>query len=187
VSHGVSMRAMMRTSLEGAGEMVERARSRGFSPARVYREQLANSPRRERMFIGAVAFFGGFGAARTVTHAIRRGVGPFHNLSVGGRHLHHMVFGIGGLLGTGYLWLLLVGTDPGGGRHASRATAAAYGFASALTLDEFALWLNLQDVYWAKQGRESVDAAAVFGALLSMGVWGAPFLRGLGKELQKLR
>ncbi|HEX6493642.1 MAG TPA: hypothetical protein VF112_09020 [Candidatus Dormibacteraeota bacterium] len=176
--------AMERTS---AAAMMERARRRGFSPSRVYREEFATSPRRERMFLGSVGFFTGFGGARAVTHAIRRGVGPFRNLSVGGRHLHHLVFGIGGLLGTGYLWLLLVGTDPATARRTSRVTAAAYGIASALTLDEFALWLNLQDVYWAKQGRESVDAAAVFGGLLSIGLWGAPLFRGLGRELGKLR
>lgn len=157
-----------------------------LAPGRIWRDQFSGSPRRERMFIGSLTFFGGFGASRAVTHAIRRGVGPFRNMSVGGRHLHHMVFGIGGLLATGYLWLLLVGT---GGKHrsASRATAGAYGFASALTLDEFALWLNLQDVYWAKQGRESVDAVAVFGALISMGLWGGPFLRELAREARRLR
>jgi hypothetical protein len=164
------MGAMTTATIErtSASGMMDRARRRGFSPARVYRESLAGSPRRERMFIGSVGFFAGFGGARAVTHAIRRGVGPFRNLSVGGRHLHHMVFGIGGLLGTGYLWLLLVGTDP-------------------KTVDQFALWLNLQDVYWAKQGRESVDAAAVFGGLLSIGAWGAPLFRGLIGEMRKLR
>lgn len=162
------------------------ARRRGFSPGRIYHDQFGASPRRERMFIGSVAFFGGFGASRIVTHAIRRGVGPFRNLSVGGRHLHHMVFGIGGLLAIGYLWLLLVGTDRVKGRAVSRATAAGYGLASALTLDEFALWLTLQDVYWAKQGRKSVDAAALFGGLISIGLWGGPFLRELGKEARKL-
>jgi hypothetical protein len=93
-----------------------------------------------------------------------------------------MVFGIGGLLSVGYLWLVLLGTS----RHpvaASRATAGLYGMASALTLDEFALWLNLQDVYWAKQGKASVDAVAVFGALLSIGVWGGPFWRAVAREL----
>src|SRR5262245_21449547 len=70
-----------------------RARGRDFSPVDVYRRQFAGQPRRERMFIGSLGFFAGFGAARAVTHAIRARVGPFHNLSVGGRHLHHMVFG----------------------------------------------------------------------------------------------
>jgi hypothetical protein len=165
----------------------ERARDQSFSPALVYRREFDPSPRRERMFIGSLAFFVGFGVARGITHAIRARVGPFRNLSLGGRHLHHLVFGIGGLLGTGYLWLLLIGTDVEKGRAASRATAAAYGVASALTLDELALWLNLQDVYWARQGQESVDAAAVFGSVLSAGLWGGPFLRELARELRKLR
>src|SRR5438552_8417697 len=131
-------------------------------------------PRRERMFISSLGFLGGFAAARAVTHAIRSRRGPFKNLSFGGRHLHHLVFGIGGLLGTGYLWLTGVGT-PQSRRATSRATSALYGLASALTLDEFALWLNLQDVYWAKQGRESIDAVVLFGGLLSVGLWGSPF------------
>jgi hypothetical protein len=108
-------------------------------------------------------------------------------MQFGGRHLHHMVFGIGGLLGIGYLWLLLVGTDHMGDRRRSLATAGLFGLSSALTLDEFALWLNLQDVYWAKQGRASVDAVAAFGGLLSIGAWGAPFLRSLGRESKKLK
>ena len=49
-----------------------------------------------------------------------------------------------------------------------------YGVGAALTLDEFALWLNLQDVYWARQGRESIDAVILFGAILAAGAWGAP-------------
>jgi len=168
------------------GRVVRRAQRRGFSPGRVYSEEIASQPQRERMFLGSVGFFGGFGAARGITHAIRSEIGPFRNLQVGGRHLHHMVFGIGGLLGIGYLWLLLVGTDHRESHRASQVTSVAYGVASALTLDEFALWLNLRDVYWARQGKVSLDAAAVFGGLLSMGVWGAPFLRGMARELEKL-
>ena len=154
--------------------------------AQIYREQLA-SPRRERLFISSVGFFMGFGACRAITHAIRAGVGPFHNLKVGGRHLHHLVFGILGLLGTGYLWLAQMGTGaPGGSKAGSQATSAAYGAASALTLDEFALWLNLEDVYWARQGRESVDAVVLFGALLSIGTWGRPFFRELVREARRV-
>lgn len=171
---------------DGGRPPADGAPGRSFSPRRAYRTSFDPSPRRERMFIGAVAFFAGFAGARAVTHAIRAGVGPFHNLSVGGRHLHHLVFGIGGLLGTGYLWLLLVGVDPRRQRPAYRATAAAYGLASALTLDEFALWLDLRDEYWARQGRKSVDAAAVFGGLLSIGLWGGPFLRRMGWEFRNL-
>jgi len=58
-----------------------------------------------------------------------------------------------------------------------------YGIAAALTLDEFALWLNLEDVYWAKQGRESLDAAALVATLLLIGNTGAPFWRALWRDL----
>lgn len=159
---------------------------RQFSLQRAYRDHFGGSPRYERMFIASVAFFLGFGAARTVTSMIRKGVGPFHNMQVGGRHLHHMVFGIGGLLAIGYLWLLLVGTDHREDRTTSQITAGVFGLAAALTLDEFALWLNLQDVYWAKQGRSSVDAVAAFGGLLSMGIWGGPFFRNVVREVRKV-
>lgn len=159
---------------------------REVSPTRVYRQHYHRSPRDERMLIGSIAFFAGFGGARIVTHAIKHQVGPFHNFNIGGRHVHHLVFGIGGLLGVGYLWLLLVGTDHLKSRAASNATAAGFGLAAALTLDELALWLNLQDVYWAEQGRQSVDAAAAFGGLLSVGIWGGPFIRGLLHEIRRL-
>jgi hypothetical protein len=52
-----------------------------------------------------------------------------------------------------------------------------YGVGAALTLDEFALWLNLQDVYWSPQGRSSIDAVILFGALLSASSWGFPLLK----------
>jgi hypothetical protein len=125
-----------------------------------------DSPWQERQFVSSVSFGLTFGLCRTITHAIRDRRGPFRNVQVGGRHIHHMTFGILGLLGVGYLWLIGLGLPRG---RSSRATAALYGAGSALTLDEFALWLNLQDDYWTKQGRESIDAVVLFGALLSAG------------------
>ena len=49
-------------------------------------------------------------------------------------------------------------------------TATLYGVASALTLDEFALWFDLQDDYWTQAGRKSIDAVALFSSLLTAGV-----------------
>jgi hypothetical protein len=49
--------------------------------------------------------------------------------------------------------------------------------ASALTLDEFALWLNLQDDYWTKQGRESIDAIVIFGSLLFLALMNQDLVR----------
>jgi hypothetical protein len=54
-----------------------------------------------------------------------------------------------------------------------------YGVAAALTLDEFALWLNLRDVYWQREGRESYEALALFGGLLAVGLLGKPFFHGI--------
>jgi hypothetical protein len=136
---------------------------------------------RERAFLSATGFTTAFAIARGITHAIRAGVGPFHNLSAGGRHVHHSTFGIFGLLGIGYVWTYLYGVGPDRGRRwPSRVSATAYGVASALTLDEFALWLDLHDDYWDKQGRKSIDAVALFGGLLTMGVAGRSALKELG-------
>ena len=89
-----------------------------------------------------------------------------------------MTFGIAGLLSVGYLWMLEVGINEE--RWSSRATACAYGSGAALTLDEFALWLNLDpNTYWTRQGRVSIDAVILFGGLLAVSMWGAPFFRGL--------
>jgi hypothetical protein len=129
--------------------------------------------RKERQLLSTGAFFVTFAAVRGITHAIRAERGPFKNITPGGRHIHHMTFGIAGLLTVGYLWLLEIGTDEQ--RGASRITSIAYGSGAALTLDEFALWLNLADDYWTKQGRESIDAVVLFGSLLSLSVLGKGF------------
>jgi hypothetical protein len=147
------------------------------------------SERRERLFLASIGFLLTFGIVRAITHLIKAGVGPFHNVvSSGGLHIHHLVWGILLLLVVGYVWLIQEGT--GQSRFPScfsRATAIAYGIGAALTLDEFALWLNLQDVYWAGKGRESVDAVIIFASFLSVGIWGFPFLAGVARELRRLR
>jgi hypothetical protein len=141
-----------------------------------------SDPRRERGFLSAFGFTTAFAAARGITHAIRAGVGPFRNISAGGTHIHHSTFGIFGLLGVGYIWVYRygIGNNPPGSRWASRVSAASYGVAAALTLDEFALWLDLKDDYWDKQGRKSIDAVALFAGLLTMGVAGRSGLKELG-------
>ena len=133
---------------------------------------------RERLFLASVGFLVAFGIVRGVTHMIRAGVGPFHDIGSGTLHIHHLVWGILLLLVVGYGWLIA----PGSGWFANIA-AVVYGVGAALTLDEFALWVNLQDVYWERQGRESIDAVVIFAALLSVGIWGYPFLRAVGRHI----
>jgi len=111
---------------------------------------------------------------RTVTRLIRSGSsGGLGNFRIAGVHVHHQVFGILILICTG---IELVSTTPHG--LGLNVAAAVFGVGISLTLDEFALWLHLQDVYWAKEGRKSVDAIfcvlAVTGALIG----GADFLSG---------
>ena len=131
--------------------------------------RLLDDPQQERAFLSTVGFTGGFAACRGITHAIRHHIPPFHNFSSkGGTHIHHSTFGILGLIGIGFLWTQQVWTghdDPP--RYGSRITAGAFGLAAALTLDEFALWLDLHDDYWNSKGRKSVDAAIIFGGLLT--------------------
>jgi hypothetical protein len=145
----------------------------------LYHEHLGET-RRERLFIASFSFLIAFVIVRIITHAIRNGIGPFHNVSHGDLHIHHMVWGILLLLGVGYGWLLQIGTGISGtSRTAGIALTILYGVGAALTLDEFALWLNLRDVYWDREGRESVHAVILFGALLSVGLYGRPFLHAL--------
>jgi hypothetical protein len=136
-------------------------------------ERHFSDPRRERGFLSALGFTTAFATARAITHAIKAGVFPGGNMSAGGTHIHHSTFGIFGLLGVGYAWTYrrAIG-DASQSRWPSRISAAGYGVAAALTLDEFALWLNLEDDYWSQEGRKSIDAVALFAGLLAMGVAG---------------
>src|SRR5215469_6503735 len=121
--------------------------SRGFF-SRVYRRRMAET-RRERLFLASLGFFTAALVVRGITFAIHNDIGPFHDVSLRGRHIHHLVWGILLLLLVGYGWLMQVGT--GAARTnvlAARTMCMLYGVGAALTLDEFALWLNLRDVYW---------------------------------------
>jgi len=150
---------------------------------RIYQFHFQNE-RRERLFLASLGFLVTFPIVRGITHLIRAGIGPIHNLSSGGLHIHHLVWGILLLLGVGYVWLLQQGTGSG---WLASATAFTYGVAAALTLDEFALWLNLQDVYWTGPGRVSIDAVVIFASLLSAGIWGGPFLREIAEHVVRRR
>jgi hypothetical protein len=85
------------------------------------------------------------------------------------------------LLLVGYGWLMDLGrAHTPTAIFFSRLMSVSYGVGAALTLDEFALWLNLEpNAYWSREGRLSIDAVILFGSLLAVGAWGAPFFRGL--------
>lgn len=89
----------------------------------------------------------------------------------GGLHLHHLVWGICLMMSSGFLNFALAPEPPW-----AEVLAAAFGIGAGLTLDEFALWVRLEDVYWSEQGRISLDAvvvATLLGGMIVLGL--APF------------
>ncbi len=86
----------------------------------------------------------------------------------GGVHLHHFVWGIFLMMGAGFVGMDLRLHEPWSG-----IVAAVFGVGAGLTLDEFALWTRMEDVYWSAEGRSSLEALAIvsaIGALLVIGI-----------------
>ncbi|HEX9063903.1 MAG TPA: hypothetical protein VF843_02280 [Streptosporangiaceae bacterium] len=129
-----------------------------------------------------IAFLVTFAVTRAITRRIRRKAadaanpagpaGPadeasesgkgrgFGDIYIGGVHIHHQVWGILLILSSGLLEFRYSPRSPW-----EEILAAAFGAGAALTLDEFALWLTLNDVYWHEAGRKSIDAILVASAL----------------------
>jgi hypothetical protein len=130
------------------------------SVASAYREGIVDTGR-ETQFLFFVAFLVSFGFIRTSAHMIRAQVSWWPgNVQVGGTHIHHLVWGIGLLLVNGYVGVAIHPGDPW-----RDIVAVGFGIGTGLTLDEFALWLNLKDVYWEKEGRRSIDAVIIAAAV----------------------
>ncbi|MBU2670407.1 hypothetical protein KOI35_43585 [Actinoplanes bogorensis] len=103
-----------------------------------------------------VSFLLTFVATRTITRMIRAGVGPFRNNIAGGVHIHHAVPGIVLTLVGAYLSVAVDGRRPW-----AEVAGVLIGVGSSLILDEFALILHLQDVYWSPEGQLSVQLVAL--------------------------
>ncbi len=119
------------------------------------------------------AFVVTFLTTRTITRMIRAGKGPFHdNVSGSGVHIHHAVPGIILLVIGAFVAVGTTGTDSAW----TIVAAVLVGVGTSLVLDEFALILHLQDVYWADEGRISVEMVSLAMACLGMAVVGlTPF------------
>jgi hypothetical protein len=127
------------------------------------------------------SFLATFAVLRVITAIIRFQIfphGPFrYVITRSGLHIHHLFWGILLLMATGFAAL------------ATRAPvwhlriAIVFGIALGLTLDEFAMWLRLADVYWTPQGIESIKAAAVAAALLAAYGFGQPFWHAAVRDL----
>ena len=112
-------------------------------------------------FLFFIALLGTFAFIRTSTHMIRAQVSWWPgNVSVGGTHVHHLVWGIFTMLIVGYIGVVHQPESPW-----REILSVLFGIGAGLTLDEFALWLELKDVYWEKDGRKSVDAMVITGCL----------------------
>jgi hypothetical protein len=138
---------------------------------RAYDHQI-QVPGKELHFLILISFVCSFSFIRTSAHMIRAQVSwwPGNVETKGGTHVHHMVWGILLMMGCGYVGLAVVPDSPW-----REITGIFFGIGMGLTLDEFALWLNLEDVYWEDKGRESIDAVVVTATLLTLALLGLQF------------
>lgn len=123
------------------------------------------------LLLALTAFVVTFAVTRVITRLIRAGKGPFRNIETGSVHIHHVVPGI---------ILTVIGgfcAVAGGQRGVGAAAAAViFGLGAGLVMDEFALILHLDDVYWTEDGRKSVEVVVVTAALVGLLLLGfAPF------------
>jgi hypothetical protein len=130
------------------------------------------APGKELHFLILIAFVLSFGFIRTSAHMIRAQVSwwPGNVETKTGTHVHHLVWGILLLLSMGYVGIATDIGTPG-----LELVAVAFGIGMGLTMDEFALWLNLEDVYWQEKGRQSIDAVVVTVILLVIALLGLQF------------
>lgn len=145
--------------------LIDSAPTAAFDTVGVAIEGYSATPNRELvMFNLLTGFLGSFAAVRLTTWAIREDWGPFRNVSVGGRHIHHFVPGI--LIGftAGMASLLIKGEK------ADRRLARLLGVGMGLTFDEAALLLDMRDVYWSREGLFSVQVTLGVGATLGAAV-----------------
>ena len=123
-------------------------------------------------FLFFVALLGTFAFIRTSTHMIHAQVSWWPgNVSVGGTHVHHLVWGLCAMMFFGYIGVVVQPDSPW-----QELVSVFFAIGMGLTLDEFALWLELKDVYWETDGRKSVDAMIVAGcftgiALVGFSAW----------------
>ncbi|MFC8781465.1 hypothetical protein ACIQUP_11845 [Streptomyces nigra] len=131
------------------------------------------------LLLALTAFVVTFLVTRLITRLIRAGKGPFRNISTGSVHIHHVVPGI--ILTVIGGFCAVAGGQRGFG---SALAAVIFGMGAGLVMDEFALILHLDDVYWSEEGRKSVEVVVLTVALVGLLLLGfAPFgVDGLDDE-----
>ena len=133
-------------------------------------------------FLVLAGFLAAFLFIRTSARLMRSPRVPWWPGSVetaGGLHIHHLVLGIVAMMVVGFL---VFAVQPAGVWY--DVLAVLFGVGMGLTLDEFALWLHLEDVYWAREGRQSLDAVVVAATVAGLVLAGAaPFDTGDGSSI----
>lgn len=130
-------------------------------PADFWNDQIL-ADEKQGLFLVLVGFILSFAFIRMSTRLMRSPKVPWWPGSVvsdGGVHLHHLVFGIVTMMIAGTLGISVLGDSP-----YAEICAFLFGVGAGLTIDEFALWVYLDDVYWAEEGRASIDATVIAAA-----------------------
>jgi branched-subunit amino acid transport protein AzlD len=137
----------------------------------------------QALFLVFVGFVLSFSFIRMSTRLARSPKVPWWPGSVvseSGVHLHHLVFGIVTMMIAGTLGFVALGASPW-----IEMCAFAFGVGAGLTIDEFALWIYLDDVYWAEEGRSSIDATVIAAAAMALLLLGfTPFTFDTGSPAQ---
>ncbi|ROZ86523.1 hypothetical protein [Gordonia sp. OPL2] len=124
------------------------------------------------LFLLFLSFVITFLTTRLITRLIRAGKGPFKNNVRGGVHIHHAVPGIILTVAGAFVSVAVDGARPG-----AEISAVMIGIGTSLVLDEFALILHLEDVYWSREGQLSVQVVCLTMAGLGLSVLGLNPLR----------
>jgi hypothetical protein len=126
------------------------------------------------LYLVLIGFLLSFAFIRMSTRLMRSPKVPWWPGSIvsdSGVHLHHLVFGIVTMMVAGAGGFAAFGNSPW-----TEICAFAFGIGAGLTIDEFALWVYLDDVYWAKEGRSSIDATVIAAAAMLLALLGfTPF------------
>jgi hypothetical protein len=121
---------------------------------------------KQGLFLVLAGFILSFAFIRMSTRLMRSPKVPWWPGSVvseSGVHLHHLVFGIVTMMISGAVGFTVLGDGPW-----AEICAFAFGVGAGLTIDEFALWIYLDDVYWSEQGRVSIDATVIAAAAMGL-------------------
>ena len=137
----------------------------GWFFSEFWHDQLVNNGR-QYLFLLFAGFIGSFGFIRLSARLMRSPRVPWWPGSVvsdSGVHLHHLVWGIGAMMISGVISFALFSTG-----FWYDVCAVFFGIGMGLTIDEFALWIHLDDVYWSREGRSSIDASVIAIAFMGL-------------------